>query len=71
MYYLNEDIKLYGKHIEFICNTYRNIYSELVNSWEMDYTVEEDDKYDLKLILNQKWKDYEIYSKNGYMAEIS
>jgi hypothetical protein len=61
IYFLEKNIKKNGKDIDLIRNTFRYIYCDLYNSWEMDNPDEKEDIDDLKIILKQKWEKYSIY----------
>lgn len=66
MYFFNEKINKNGKFMEDLRNTYRYIYDELYNNWEMKQPYDEDDKKDEKIVLKQQWLDYAIYEDEDY-----
>lgn len=61
MYYLKDSINENGEDIEYIRETYRHIYSDLLNSWEQDNPDDKEDKEDFHKILKMQWKEYAAY----------
>ena len=66
MYFLDEYINKNGKQMKDLRNTYKWIYDELYNHWEIFDPDEENDIKDLDLILKQKWEEYAIYESDEY-----
>lgn len=65
MYDLNENISRKGKNIDFIHITYKTIYYNLHNNW-WSCSIEDNDKHDYNLIINQEWKEYGVYEDDLY-----